>query len=288
MPTYCKLRYEIGHCGEYDEVDEQTGEKVHHIREFDFVQELLDERIRGICLDTEATEPPILFLTGSNKSTEIINRGKKFTGEPPLVLEQPFRERVATLKPYKGTRNHEKPYHFDNLTAYILGAYETRISNGLEADDLMCIEQWSRRNDMDSIICSRDKDLRMCPGWQFGWECGLQPSFGPELVDSKGWLKLSNDRKSIKGTGLKFFFSQMLTGDTVDNIPGCPKMGPVKAFDILSECNTKREHELAIIEAYKKAYPDNWQDMIEEQSKLLWMVRELNEDGTPIHYEWKF
>jgi hypothetical protein len=282
------LRYEIGHCGEYDEIDEQTGEKVHHIREFEFVQGLLDERIRGICRDVEATKEPILFLTGSKKSTEIINRANKFTDIPPIILEQPFREIVATLKPYKGTRHHEKPFHFDNLTAYMLGAFETRVSNGLEADDLMCIEQWSRREDSDTVICSRDKDLRMCPGWQFGWECGAQPSFGPELVDARGWIKLSNDRKSIKGTGLKFFFSQMLTGDTVDNIPGCPNTGPVKAFNILSECKTKSEHELAVVEAYKATYPDNWKDMIEEQSKLLWMVRELNEDGSPIHYEWKF
>jgi hypothetical protein len=284
------LRYEIGHCGEYDEVDEATGEKTHHVREFEFVQQLLDDRIKGICEDVEATEPPILFLTGSNKSTEIINRTNKASGEPLLILEQPFRERIATVKPYKGTRHHEKPFHFDNLTAYILGAYDCRVSNGFEADDLICIEQWSRRNDMDTIICTRDKDLRMCPGWQFGWECGLQPSFGPELVDAKGWIKLKQNKNGseIKGVGLKFFFAQMLVGDTVDNIPGCPKIGPVKAFEILDACNTKREHELAIIEAYKKPYPDNYKEMIEEQSKLLWMVRELNEDGSPKHYEWKF
>lgn len=280
------IRYEIGFCGEYDEVDEETGEKVHHIREFDFVQQLLEDRIRGICLDVEATMPPIGFLTGSSLSTRIINRANSFSEQPPMVLVQPFRERIATVKPYKGTRKGEKPFHFDNITAYLLSEYNCKVSNGLEADDLMCIEQYSRRDRSDTIICTRDKDLRMCPGWQFGWECGKQPSYGPVFVDNKGSLRLSNGE--LKGTGLKFFFAQMLIGDTVDNIPGCPKIGPVKAFNILEGCTTKREHELAIIEAYKKAYPDNWQDMIEEQSKLLWMVRELNEDGTPVHYEWKF
>jgi len=280
------LRYEIGFCGEYYEDDEITGERVLRIREFDFLAGLLEQRIKGICEDVGATEKPIGFLTGSNTSTRMVNRSARYLGEPELVLKTPFRNDVATIKPYKGTRKTEKPYHFDNLTAFILGNYDVRVSNGLEADDLMCIEQFSRFANGDTIICTRDKDLRQCPGWQFGWECGKQASFGPTLVDSKGLLLLTNGE--LKGTGTKFFFGQMLIGDTVDNIPGCPKVGPVKAFDILDKCVTKRDHELAVINAYKKAYPTNYKEMIEEQSKLLWMIRELNQDGSPVHYEWKF
>lgn len=282
------LRYEIGSCGEYKETDEATGETRHVIREWDFVQELFEGRIKSICEDVGATREPLLFLTGSEKAFSILNRTNKYSSDGPLVLDTPFRERVATVKAYKGTRKEEKPFHFDNLTAFILGNYNTRVSNGLEADDLMCIEQWSRRGDNDTIICSRDKDLRMCPGWQYGWECGKQPSFGPELVDNRGTIKLSADNKTIKGVGLKFFFAQMLIGDTVDNIPGCPKVGPVKAFKLLEGCNTKREHELAVIGAYKDYYGDEYKERLEEQSKLLWMVRELTPDGLPIHYEWKY
>lgn len=281
-------RYEISSCGEYDEVDETTGELFHHIRDFEFVQELFDNRVRGILEDCDSTEPPILFLTGNSTSTRILNRQRKVFGEAQLILDTPLRERIAVSKPYKGTRKEEKPFHFDNLTAYIISSYETRISNGLEADDLMCIEQRkaSLQGD-DTIICTRDKDLRQSPGWHFGWECGRQPSFGPIQVDNRGWLQLSDDKK-LKGVGTKFFFAQMLIGDTVDNIPGCKGVGPVKAYDILKECVSKRDHELAVIEAYKNAYKDNYREVLEEQSKLLWMIRELNEDGSPIFYEWKF
>lgn len=274
------IRYEIGFCGEYVEEGELR------VREFDFVAELLDQRIKGICEDTESTEPPIGFLTGSDLAARIVNRVSRYNGNAELVIDTPFRERIACTKPYKGTRKGAKPFHFENITAYLLSEYDCRISNGLEADDLMCIEQTSRLRDSDTIICTRDKDLRMCPGWQFGWECGKQPSFGPVYVDNKGTLQLTNGK--LKGTGLKFFFSQMLTGDTVDNIPGCKGMGPAKAFKLLDGCNTKREHELAVIGAYQNVYGDAWKDMLEEQSKLLWMVRELNEDGSPIHYEWKY
>lgn len=273
------LVYEIASCGEYK--DEEGN---HQIRDFDFVSNLLDERIKGICLDTEADKPPIGFLTGNSVSTKILNRSARLEGSDPIVLLTPFRELVATTKPYKGTRKADKPFHYANLTAYMLANYDCRISNGVEADDLMAVEQ-SRRD--DTIICSRDKDLRMVPGWHFGWECGKQPSFGPELVDRKGWLK-KNAKGDVKGVGLKFFFYQMLVGDAVDNIGGCAGIGPVKALAILEGCDTKQDHERAVRASYEAAYGDEWEKYLQENSKLLWMARELNPDGTPVYYEWKF
>lgn len=277
------LVYELASCGEYEEQDEVTGEPVKHIRDFEFVKELTEDRIRGICLDVEATRPPILFFTGSSYRLSLLNRDRVADGLPPIQLSPSIRMDVATVKPYKGTRVEQKPYHFNNLTAYLFANYDHRVSNGLEADDLLAIEQ-SGRN--DTIICTRDKDLRMVPGWHFGWECGAQPSFGPELVDARGWLRI-DDKGKVRGVGLKFFFYQMLVGDTVDNIPGCPKIGPVNALKLLDPCTTKAEHEAVIKAAYQKAYPDNWEDMLIEQSKLLWMVRELNEFGEPLGYDWK-
>lgn len=279
------LRYELGFSGEFNETDEATGETRHVIREWDFVEELIVNKIKFICGEVEASEPPLLFLTGNSHSTRLLNDARRLKGEAPIELAAPFRELVATVKPYKGTRKGEKPFHFDNITAYLVANYDCRISNGLEADDLMAIEQTGRNG--QTIICTRDKDLRMVPGWHYGWECGKQPSFGPELVDSKGWLRL-NEKGDVKGAGLKFFFYQMLVGDTVDNIPGCPKIGEVKAYKLLNELTTKREHEEAVIEAYKSYYGDEYQERLEEQSKLLWMVRELRPDGSPAHYEWKY
>lgn len=281
------LRYEIGSCGEYNDYDEATGETVKVVRDFEFVQELFDSRVRGIIQDTDSDEPPILFLTGDTLSERILNRASTFTDQPKFKLETPLRQLIAVSKPYKGTRKEEKPFHFHNLTAYILSNYDTRVSNGLEADDLICIEQF-RRNKLrvnDTVICTRDKDLRQCPGWHFGWECGKQPSFGPILVDARGWIKISKNGE-LKGVGTKFFFAQMLMGDNVDNIPGCKGIGPIKAYKMLKDCNTKKEFEKVVIQAYKDVYKENYKQMLEEQSKLLWMIRELNEDGSPKHYEW--
>ena len=276
------LRYEIGFCGEYKEIDPETGEEVVKIREWQFVQSLLDNKIKSICDEVGADKDPIVFLTASSYLCDVLNRMRKYSELTDVHMVVPFREEIATLRPYKGTRKGAKPFHFDNITAYLLANYNCDIAFGIEADDRMAQLQSD-----DTIICSRDKDLRMVPGWHYGWECGLQPSFGPELVDAKGWLKL--DRKGdVKGAGLKFFFYQMLVGDTVDNIPGCAKIGPKKAMALLEPFTTKREYELVVIGAYKKAYGDEWKAILEEQSKLLWMIREMSEDGSPKHYEWRY
>ncbi|QZI86249.1 hypothetical protein PODOV005v1_10015 [Vibrio phage PS32B.2] len=104
----------------------------------------------------------------------------------------------------------------------------------------------------------------MVPGNHFGWLCGKQPQYGPRVV--------SPDE------GAKFFCTQLLTGDTVDNIPGLPRVGPVKAEAILNECNGMEECLKAVREAYRAFYGDEWAERLEEQGKLLWMCREMKND----------
>lgn len=259
------LRYEVGAIGEGEDGPAS----------FDFVAEVLDGRIRDICEAVHATEPPVLYLTGKNN----------------------FREEIAVTKPYKGNRKDAKPFHFDNLTAYMYNQYPIVIQDGLEADDLMCIEQIksAKRNSRDhlfeyyewggTVICTRDKDLRMVPGWHYGWECGAQNEYGPVChTDEDGEIELLRDKKTPKlvGHGLLFFYSQLLTGDQVDNIPGCPRVGPVKAYEVLSKDDglTPYEKVKAVYDA--KGLP---QEYLMEQAHLLWMVRELTPEGKPVLWQ---
>jgi 5'-3' exonuclease len=245
---------------------------VEGVPSFDRVAEMLDNRIANICALVEATHPPILFLTGKGN----------------------FREAIATRQKYK-ERPSNKPWHYYNIKAYIQAKYETRISEGMEADDLMAIYQtealrkWNSlpehlRKEWVTIICTRDKDLRAVPGWHFGWELGSQPQFGPECIDEFGSLRLSNDRKSLKGGGLLFFYGQCLTGDPVDTIPGLPDTGPVKAFKILEGSKTPKEALQRVYGAYKAVYGAFAYKELLEQGRLLWMTRKLKPDGSP--YLW--
>jgi len=256
------LVYEIGFGCE-------TGWQGDESPPFSYVEKLFNLRVENICAVVGTTEQPLLFLSGPTN----------------------FRNDLAVTKVYKGNRVSHKPYHYANITAYIKGMWDHVVSDGMEADDLMCVYQI---DDIEkskalginpaTIICSRDKDLRQCPGWHFSWELGKQPQFGPENVDTQGWIRLDRTGSSPKivGTGLSFFYSQLLTGDVVDNIPGLPGCGMVKAYKLLSACDDHKQMLYIVTREYARHYEDGWTTRLIEQGRLLWMVRKLKEDGSPI------
>jgi hypothetical protein len=284
------LRYEIGFSGEINEVDDD-GVKTKKILNFEQVAELLDNKINLICGEVGASEAPTIFLTGDKYLYE--RHLKK-----PYIPN--FREAIAVTKDYKANRKSEKPFHFYNITEYMLATYNVKISQGLEADDEMCIEQyedWQKAykvfneleveekdyNSFRTIICSRDKDLRMCPGLHYSWECGKQSSIGPYYVTDIGYLERKEGTK-IFGCGLKFFFFQTLAGDTVDNIPGIKGLGNIKAHNIINSLTTEKEMFKVVSDIYKATYKDDWKKNLKEQIDLLWMIRELDEHNKPKFY----
>lgn len=257
----------MGWSGEFK--DRETGEAI--LLDFDHVQELVDKKIDIICEDVGATAPPIIFLSNNQFLTDMENRLRKFRGEELLKYEKGFRYEVAKTKPYKGTRKNPKPFHFKNLTSYFCANFDYIISDeGLEADDEMCIYQYGRE---DTVICSRDKDLRICPGWHYSWECGKQRSVGPTFTDPLGYLTSKKDGSTM-GYGLAFFYYQMLVGDSADNIPGLPGCGDARAKKLLEGCKTEMDFFKTVKSAYKEKLGDTAKEYFLEQANLLWMIQE--------------
>jgi len=250
------LAYEIGFgC----EPRNQYGERVPvGIEE---VNRRVDNKVKEICAAVWATSPPVIFFTGKGN----------------------FRDNIAKQKEYKGNRKSYKPFHHKYIRAYLMASYEHQIINGLEADDLMSIEQTARLSQRDTIICSRDKDLKTVEGFHYSWEVNKQPSFGPKWVDRIGEMELVG--RKLKATGMRLFYSQILTGDSTDNIPGLPWCGPEKAYELLKDCITEEELFYAVKGAYEQRYKEDWAIPLLENGQLLWMTRELNEDGSPVLWE---
>ena len=261
------LVYELASCGQYKEEDSDD----IIVRDFDFVAELLDQKIKEIEGECWATEPSTLFLTNDSTLNKIWNRQRKTEGRGEVSYLPNFRIATAVSKPYKGTRKTEKPFHRDNVRAYMLHKYNCEVANGMEADDLLAIHQ-TAAEPLTTIICSRDKDLRMVEGMQFGWPCGKQPQFGPKRVDKLGELTYVNNK--LKGEGSKFFYAQVLCGDAVDNYGGLPGCGPTGAFKLLEG----ESSELGLFEAtsgaYRTKYGDDWEGHFFEQADLAYMCRE--------------
>lgn len=153
-------------------------------------------------------------------------------------------------------------------------------------------------SNLDTVICSRDKDLRICPGLHFGWETSQTPQFGPTNVSELGELsfkfktnfnkKLGIEEevvKEVKGSGLRFFYAQMVMGDKVDNIPGLPRRGVTFVHNFLKDCETEEELFNVVRQEYENLMGDNWREYMLEQGRLLWMCRELDDEGKPIMWE---
>ena len=242
------LLYECSAVAEYP--------KDEPMKSFDFVMEVFKGKIEEILQRTEA-ESYSLYITGANN----------------------FRYDVAVTKPYKGNRKQEKPFHYKNLKACVLAMPECIVTEGCEADDQICIDQTE-----DTVICTRDKDLRMAEGDHFGWESGFQGQFGPKYIDNHGYLDLSSNRKKISGGGMMFFYSQLLTGDSTDNIPGLKGYGPAITHELLKECKTEQELFEVVQWEYESVMKDKWQEYMLEQGRLLWMIRERDEDGGLVHW----
>ena len=274
------LVYEIASCGQF--IDEDSGELI--VRKFDYVAELLDQRVKEIEGECWATEPSLLFLSNDEtlqKQSERVAKTYK-TKAPPYIPN--FRYGLAKSKPYKGNRKQEKPFHRDNIRAYMLEEYECVVANGLEADDLLAVEQ-TLAAPLTTVICSRDKDLRMVEGLHYGWPCGKQPQYGPKPSTKLGELHYDTGKNKLTGTGSKFFYSQVLTGDTTDNYSGLAGCGPKRAFNLLDSAGSEGDLFRATSGAYRDKLGDGWREAMLEQARLAWMVRELNEDGSPVMWE---
>ena len=88
---------------------------------------------------------------------------------------------------------------------------------------------------------------------------------------------------NTKKSGNKFFYTQILTGDSADNIKGIHRTGPVKAGKILEGLTTEQELYDACVQSYTvsgEALSVNPEDRYDwatervlENARLLWLRR---------------
>ncbi len=262
---------------------------------WEFCQELFDKKIDLIQDEVGGTEKPLLFLTNTPKINKLLNKRRAYNDELPKNYQENFRIEAAKTKDYKAGRKTEKPYHFYNLLNYILGAYNFHVNEtGLEADDAMCIAQYAqvKQGLYDTTICSRDKDVRQCPGLHYSWESGRQAAIGPIMVDDLGYLTKTTTYETngnikahkVFGVGQKFFYYQLLVGDGVDNIAGVKRRGPVFAFDLLNKAKSIKECYDLVQPVFRSVYGDKWKENFRELADLVWMTREVDDKGERIKW----
>jgi len=99
-------------------------------------------------------------------------------------------------------------------------------SPGYEADDcIAAVVRWARAKNVEVVICSRDKDLEQLVG----------P--GVEMLDTRSFEHLDADAIEAKrGVRPEQMVDVLaLMGDSTDNIPGVPGVGPKTATKLIAE-----------------------------------------------------
>lgn len=172
----------------------------------------------------------------------IRNWTKKAGCKHPIVCftgDTNFRKRI--YPEYKANRTAEKPKAYLDVREAIEIEYETWCIEGLEADDVMGIA--GSRDPNNFVVVSRDKDMLTIPGRVFNPDHDKKPRLIRREVADKLWMM------------------QTMMGDKTDNYPGIPKVGEVKAQEILTDPHTIIK---APAEYYKsgknkgKMKPDKW------------------------------
>jgi 5'-3' exonuclease len=157
--------------------------------------------------------------------------------------EDNFRKKIDSS--YKANRKVAKPKFYEKIINDMIDNWNAEIAWGQEADDAMGIKQRfildhrsENMNMKQSVICTVDKDLDQIDGKHYNFIRDQIYNVTPE-------------------EGLRFFYYQLLVGDTVDNIIGLKGIGAVKAALILKGCTPEPELFITAYRAYKEFYKDS-------------------------------
>lgn len=179
-----------------------------------------------------------------------------------LTGKDNFRDKIATIQPYKGNRSPDsKPPHYKEIREYLQEHYNAEVVDGIEADDKIAIEFC--KDPKNSVVVGEDKDYLQIPN-----------------------LRMYNPKKRKTTTvslleSYKNFYTQLLTGDSTDHIKGIDGVGPKTAEKLLTNQICPINMERICYTEYKKVYGEKAWDYMCENAKLLYLLRSENDTWKP-------
>jgi len=165
-----------------------------------------------------------------------------------------FRNDIAVTAPYKGNRKDKaKPVHLQLLRDYLVTAWGAKMSVDQEADDDIATRATELGD--EALIVSIDKDFLQVPTWHYNFVKKEKKYVTPE-------------------EGLRFFYKQILMGDSADNIKGIYRVGPKTADKMMENLVTEQELYQCCVEGLGE-------ERVLENARLLWLRRTANEMWQP-------
>lgn len=233
------------------------------------------------CAGSDSTDPG----RARQNVIEKIAAAKRASGAERVIVlltaqgsHKGFRYAVARAKPYQGHRSGgRRPKNWQYLRQLLeagLPGVETEIATTAEADDLFGRYSMAMGHE-NFALHTDDKDMRMVPGIHVDWHSMRVTRVAPDTWESR-WDDVVYGRK--------WFWLQMLQGDTADNVPGVPKCvvagkvkqcGPKTAESLLDRVADEPTACAIVADQYRLYYKEEWPEAMLEQAVLLWMRHDL-------------
>lgn len=250
-----------------------------------------------VVVSIDVSPPEHAFYTVKKTIQRIVQGITEHSGMPCsrytvyLTGEGNFREGLATIMGYKMNRaDKAKPLLYEPIRDYLINIHKAVVVRGMEADDALSIVNFRWENgvlintskDPDNpvwrkpervCIATLDKDLDGCPGDHFNF-----------TKDKERYYRVDPTEAN------RFFYKQLLTGDSSDNILGIPKVGPAAANKLLKDAETEEMMYKIVLAQYQKFYGVeefeywHWQAYTDPTASYSKRVLKPEEDLKP---EWK-
>jgi len=198
-------------------------------------------------LDT-AIEEMEGFVEGIIDATDAVDK--------VLILSPKRTFRYDVDETYKGNRKPpEVPLELLlPLRNYMFEKMGAIVFDEVEADDVCVSRMYQEPGKY--ILCHIDKDLNQAIGAHYNY-------------NTKEFYMVDQEEADY------WFYAQILEGDSVDGVKGCPKIGKVRAAKILAKVKPEEYWETIKAE-YEKAGMDY--DYLIQQARLVYMLRDFNEE----------
>lgn len=183
----------------------------------------------------------ILNTTGAEQYRVFLTGAKDETAFRKLVYPE-----------YKAHRKAEKPRWYNEIREYITKEWDAETVVGIEADDALGMHQTS-----ETIICSIDKDLLQIQGRHYNF---VKKEF--VYVDETD--------------GLRSFYTQLIKGDTSDNLKGIPNRGDAYAKKKIGHLALEQDLFEVVRECYHEA--ELTDEYLLQMGRCLWIWKQDDDD----------
>jgi 5'-3' exonuclease len=173
-----------------------------------------------------------------------------------------FRNEIYPLYKKSKSRANSRstlPDWINELKDFLANQPNVYVCRGHEADDQVRIWAGEAKSAGDPFIVSTiDKDLDCIAGMHFN-------------LKTKETYEVTEDYANF------FYWKQLLMGDSVDNIPGLPGIGRVKAEKLLAGLTNHEDRKAQVIDQYIEYYGTEWENEYLANGKMIHMWRFMND-----------